>query len=208
MTPLSNELKNQLKNNKSWHEQCPISLDRLYLLNIEYYNFTGKICDDGKMIVFDVIAQSVLDIFNELKTIKFPIDKIRLIDDYGISDEKSMSDNNSVCFCYRTIKDTNIDSIHSYGMAIDINPVQNPVIYTKQNRSTVLPKAGKEFLDRDNIRPGMVTKEVIEIFNKHGFTTWGGKWRSPIDYHHFQIPRNICKQLISMSYQEGIKFIK
>ena len=37
-----------------------------------------------------------------------------------------MNDNNSSSFCYRTIKNTDIVSNHGKGLAIDINPIQNP----------------------------------------------------------------------------------
>ena len=35
-----------------------------------------------------------------------------------------------------------------------------------------------------------MVEPIVEIFKKHGFSEWGGDWNSPIDYHHFQVPRN------------------
>ena len=53
---------------------------------------------------------------------------MRLIDDYGANDEKSMAANNTSAFNYRVISGTTKLSNHSYGMAIDINPRINPYI--------------------------------------------------------------------------------
>ena len=102
-----------------------------------------------------------------------------------------MQANNSSCFNFRKIDGSDLLSMHSYGLAIDINPVQNPFI---QN-GTILPLAGKEYLERELIRKGMV-EPIINIFNKYGFTVWGGDWTTPRDYHHFQYPRDQIELLI------------
>jgi hypothetical protein len=86
--------------------------------------------------------------------------------------------------------------MHSYGLAIDINPVQNPYLSIGENGIVkVHPSAGVEFLNRSNIRPGML-EPVIHIFEKYGFTVWGGKWNNPIDYHHFEVPRSQVVNLV------------
>ncbi|NND35346.1 MAG: M15 family metallopeptidase, partial [Saprospiraceae bacterium] len=78
-------------------------------------------------------------------------------------------------------------SSHAYGAAIDINPGQNPyVLNPDQSDFKVFPSGGERFLDRGNIRIGMV-EPIVHIFKKHGFTEWGGEWESPLDYHHFQV---------------------
>lgn len=200
-----NSLKQELIKKNVWNEHCPVSLHRIKLLNIDYINFSGEECS-GQIMVFDVVADNVVKIFAKLKQIKFPIAKIKLINEYNANDEESMADNNSSSFCCRVIKDTDLYSIHSYGMAIDVNPLQNPIIYNDQNPHLVLPVGGEEYLDRSSISPGMITRDVVEIFKIHGFTVWGGAWKKPVDYHHFNVPRNVCERLAAMGYDEGVAF--
>lgn len=170
-----------------WKKECPIAISDLSLLEVRHYNFSNQILN-GQLIVLGSLAEDVINIFKELFILKFPIHSIKLINEFDGDDELSMAANNSSCFNFRTILGTDLLSMHSYGAAIDINPLQNPYIIQPPS-DNIFPKNGLEFLDRNNIRAGMV-EPIVEIFNKYGFTEWGGNWRTPIDYHHFQIPRN------------------
>lgn len=168
---------------KVWTTECPVPLEDLNLLQLKHYDFNGMI-QNGEMVTHNQITGRVLEIFQELLDIKFSIDKIKLIDHYSGNDELSMKDNNSSCFNFRKIANTDLLSSHSYGLAIDINPVQNPYIRIGDESLTVYPTDGIKFLNRHNQRPGML-ESVTSIFEKHGFI-WGGRWNSPIDYHHFE----------------------
>ena len=99
---------------------------------------------------------------------------MRLIDDYGANDEKSMAANNTSAFNYRVISGTTKLSNHSYGMAIDINPRINP--WVKGNK--VSPANGKVYKQKNDT--------AYKIFKKYGFS-WGGEWRSSKDYQHFEV---------------------
>jgi hypothetical protein len=104
------------------------------------------------------------------------------VDVFGGSDDASMEANNTSAFnCRRTTGGT-AWSQHSYGRAIDINPVQNPYV----SGGTVLPEAGRAFLDRGNSRPGMIAPGdvVVRGFAAEGWG-WGGTWTDPLDYQHF-----------------------
>ena len=116
-----------------WNEACPVTLEKLRLLKLTHYDFAGNLCA-GEMIVHEKIAEITISIFKELLTLKFPIEKIRLIDHYDGNDELSMADNNSSCFNYRMIAGSEIVSMHACGLAIDINPVQNPYIIIPEIR--------------------------------------------------------------------------
>ncbi len=175
--------------------ECPLTSDRLRLLDIEHFDFNGDILD-GKLIVLDRIAVKVLSIFKELKAARFPIHQVKLIEHYNGNDDESMAANNSSAFNFRNIANSDRLSMHSYGLAIDINPAQNPYLTIEENGIVkVHPSAGVEFLNRSNIRPGML-EPVIHIFEKYGFTVWGGKWNNPIDYHHFEVPRSQVVNLV------------
>jgi hypothetical protein len=166
---------------KIWSAACPVKIENLRLLEIQYHNYDSQTLV-GQMIVHEDISKKALGIFQELFERKFPIYKISLIDEYNGSDELSMEANNSSCFNYRTILGTDKLSIHSYGRAIDINPRENPYI---THSGKVLPSHSHPFLDRSNIRKGMV-EPIVDVFLKEGFE-WGGNWSETKDYHHFQI---------------------
>lgn len=165
---------------------APFTIDDIVLLKLEHYNFDGSV-EQGEILVLNKIAQSVIHIFQELFVAKFPIAKMKLIHHYNWDDNLSMIDNNTSCFNYRVILNSTKLSMHSYGLAIDINPVQNPCIVLENATQHIMPSEGKAYLNRNDYRPGMV-EPIIYIFEKYGFS-WGGNWSDPIDYHHFQINR-------------------
>jgi hypothetical protein len=166
----------------SWKKGAPIGINDLSYLTVTYYGFDDK-PHLGELIVNKSVASEVLDIFKELYKEKYPINKMKLIDDYEAIDEKSMEDDNSSAFCYREVTDSTKISKHGYGLAIDINPLENP--YVKGN--IILPDSSKEFLDREKVRKGIIIKEdaCYKAFTKRGWS-WGGNWASLKDYQHFE----------------------
>ena len=191
---------NRMKAKSIWLPDCPVAIKDLRLLELEHYDFNQNI-NNGQMVVFYKLAENVISIFQELLAQKFPIDKIKLIDEYDGDDNLSMKDNNSSSFNYRKIAGSDIISMHSYGLAIDINPVQNPyLIIGDNNHNTksiidVYPAKGSDYLNRHNQRMGMV-EPIVGIFKKYGFNIWGGEWNSPIDYHHFQVDRSSLNEIL------------
>jgi hypothetical protein len=169
----------------SWNDQCPVSLDALSYLKITHWGFDGK-PHQGELIVNRKVAPEVIDVFKELFDRKFPVNKMRLIEEYQGSDDASMADNNSSAFNCRLAKGSKTKySTHSHGLAIDINPLVNP--YVKNNR--VSPKGGADFLDRTAKAKGMIVKggPCYNAFTKRGWQ-WGGDWKSLKDYQHFEKP--------------------
>ncbi|MCL2387386.1 MAG: M15 family metallopeptidase [Defluviitaleaceae bacterium] len=166
----------------SFQESAPFELSHLAYLSVTYVNFDGE-SKVGSMIVAAEIADEVLDIFREIYESRFPIYSIRLIDYFGAMDYYSLAANNTSAFNFRYIAGTRTLSRHALGMAIDINPIQNP--YLRGN--TLKPEAGREYLDRDNIRTGMITRgdAVYNAFISRGWI-WGGNWVTLRDYHHFE----------------------
>jgi hypothetical protein len=207
---IPSHIRDEMVSKGIWQETCPVPLDRLLLLTITYIDFEVITHNNGQMIVLDAVADNVLKIFKELYELKFPIAKIKLINEYDGKDELSMADNNSSCFNYREIIGGGKYSIHSYGLAIDINPIQNPYVDTRVSgkiATTILPPQGVGYLDRANLRPGMVEK-VVDIFNKYGFTVWGGNWNDFKDWHHFQPTREQAEMLAKLSVTEAKKYFE
>lgn len=166
---------------KSMPSHEPLSFDNLSYLRITYYGFDEK-THIGEMVVDKRVAAEVVDIFEELYKKKYPFEKIKLIDEYDAIDESSMSDNNSSSFCYRTIANTNTVSNHGKGLAIDINPLQNPHVIGNKTS----PESGYAYSDRSNTKMGMIQvgDDCYNAFTSRGWS-WGGHWKNP-DYQHFE----------------------
>lgn len=174
----------------SFHKNSSIAYDDLRYVKVKYYNFNGKI-KTGELIVNKKIAKKTVKIFYELFQIKYPIQRIRLVDEYQADDEKSMADNNTSSFNFRTVAGTNRLSKHALGLAIDINPQINPYINSK---GVLTPENGKKYKVRDVKKcKGKYAKYMIQknsritkIFKKYGFS-WGGDWKYSKDYQHFEM---------------------
>jgi hypothetical protein len=164
------------------------------LIKFSYMGFAGQLHNDGEIVVMDAAADYVVKIFDDLRTRHFPISKARLLDAYDGDDDASMAENNTSAFNDRTVIGGSSLSIHAYGLAVDLNPVQNPYLQRDRGILQISPKMGAGYLDRTKIRPGMA-ELVIDVFAENGFTIWGGDWRSVTDYQHFQVGRAFANQL-------------
>lgn len=160
---------------------CKISRGELFYLNVLYFGFD---CEPnvGEIICNRLIAKDLCKIFKKLYDNRYMIEKIRLIDNYNADDERSMTDNNSSCFCYRNIAHTNELSLHSLGMAVDINPLYNPYIAN----GIVMPVAGEPYADRSRDFNHKIDEKdyCYKVFKSFGFH-WGGSWEGSKDYQHF-----------------------
>src|SRR5690606_22536798 len=165
----------------SWHPGCPVPIEDLRLITMNHHGFDGR-SHDGELVVHKDVAKNVVKVFRKLYYHKFPIRRMERIEHYGGSDDASMEADNTSAFNCREITGGGGFSVHSYGKAIDINTIENP--YVKGD--LVLPEAGREYLDREDVHPGMIVDGdiVVRSFAKAGFI-WGGHWTSPIDYQHF-----------------------
>ena len=172
---------------KSYKVNCPIPLSDLRYLQILHKDLNGKTLN-GEMICNVKIAESVLDIFQRLFEASYPIEKVRLIDEYDADDELSMRDNNSSSFNFRFVSFTNRISLHGYGMAVDINPRYNPYIKIVDGEKIISPENSVEFEDRSKNFPYKIDENDLcyKLFRAHGFE-WGGSWNDSKDYQHFYI---------------------
>ena len=163
---------------------CDKNIKDLVLLQsvkVAYINLDGE-TQMGELIVHHELAEEVVDIFEEIYNCKFPIEKMITIDYYNCNDDKSMEDNNTSAFNYRMVSGSRKLSDHSYGRAIDINPLLNPYI----RKRDIQPKNGKKYVDRTQNEKGMILQEdcVVKAFKSRGWQ-WGGDWKYSKDYQHF-----------------------
>jgi poly-gamma-glutamate synthesis protein (capsule biosynthesis protein) len=153
----------------------------LRLIKLSYWGFDGKV-HDGELIVHRDAAADLVSVFGKLYVVRYPIRRMRRIDFYGASDDRSLDADNTSAFNCRPVAGTTRWSQHAYGRAIDINPVENPYVIGNH----VSPAAGRPFVDRRRRAPGMIHDgdAVVRAFAAVGWG-WGGHWRSPTDYQHF-----------------------
>jgi len=170
---------------RSWRDgrDCP-GRNELALLRIPYRDFEGR-TQVGPMIVAKKVASKVAAIFQEIyDSGAFRIYRVGLVDDYGGDDDQSIAANNTSGFNCRTTEGGGV-SQHAFGLAIDINPVQNPYVA----HGVTEPEAGKAYDAPEKRHPGMIGvivkgDVVYKAFAKRGWR-WGGEWAHSKDYQHF-----------------------
>lgn len=171
---------------KSYKEDCTVPREDLRYVHVRHMGFDGE-AKDGELVVNKAIADDVLAIFEELYKADYPIEKVRLVDEYDADDEASMSDNNSSAFNFRFISHTTRISKHGLGMAVDINTRYNPYVKTVDGKLSIEPANGADYVDRSKDFPHKIDHEDLcyKLFKEHGFT-WGGDWTHSKDYQHFE----------------------
>lgn len=171
---------------KSYKEDCTVPREDLRYVHVRHMGFDGE-AKDGELVVNKAIADDVLAIFEELYKADYPIEKVRLVDEYDADDEASMSDNNSSAFNFRFISHTTRISRHGLGMAVDINTRYNPYVKTVDGKLSIEPANGADYVDRSKDFPHKIDHEDLcyKLFKEHGFT-WGGDWTHSKDYQHFE----------------------
>ena len=179
---------------KSYKKNCPLPLEDLRYLHVLHKDLSGKTLE-GELICNERIAAPLIEIFEKLFAASYPIEKIRLIDEYEADDELSMRDNNSSCFNFRRVSFTNRISLHGYGLAVDINPLYNPYIKIVDGKKIIAPDNSVDFEDRTKNFPYKIEEGDLccKLFAAHGFL-WGGNcWNDEKDYQHFFIEEGISR---------------
>jgi len=167
----------------SWRTGCPVPPDGLRLLRVSHWGF-DDLPHVGSIVVAVSVTDAVLELFRTLYDQRFPIRRMEPVDAYGGDDDASMAADNTSGFNCRPAVAAGPPqwSNHAYGLAIDVNPVENPYILGGQ----VLPPGGAAFLDRSVYRPGMAVAGGVltSAFAAVGWS-WGGLWDGSPDYQHF-----------------------
>lgn len=168
----------------SWRPDCPVAPHRLREIRMTYVGFDRRE-HIGKLIVNASVARQVIKVFRALYHARFPIKMMKPVDAFHGSDPRSMAaDNTSGFNCRKAVSSGPPSwSMHAFGLAIDVNTVQNPYVQPGQ---PVEPKAGAAYLNRSDIRPGMAYPggALVSAFRSVGWG-WGGNWTGSPDYQHF-----------------------
>ena len=179
-------------NGKSYRKNNDISLSDLRYLKMLHVNFNGKY-QVGELIVNKKVANDVLYIFKTLCKEKYQIYSMYLIDDFWTgdgdsSDNASIDKNNTSAFCYRKATGSSKLSKHAYGLAIDLNPQQNPYVTYRNGKPKYSHKNAADYVtNRSSKTPHVITTSdrAYKLFRSKGWS-WGGSWSNPKDYQHFQ----------------------
>ena len=190
IAPISDEIFARIYG-KSYKENCTLPREDLRYLHVLHVDLDG-VEHEGEMIVNYHIAEDVLEILRQLYEAKYPIERMRLVDEYDADDELSMEDNNSSSFNFRFISHTTRVSKHGLGLAVDINTLFNPYTKIVDGVRIVEPVTGEPYLDREADFPYKIDHEDLcyRLFTEHGFE-WGGDWEDRKDYQHFEIPTDV-----------------
>ena len=170
----------------SWHPGCPVSPGQLRRISLDHLGVDGR-RHRGQLIVQEKLVPQVIAIFEQLYWLGYPIQRMRTAEKYrDADDELSMEDNNTSAFNCRTIPGSGHWAKHAYGRAVDLNPVLNPYVDASGDCQ---PKNARGYLDRGRTDPGLIhdRDSTVRTFTDRGWR-WGGHWRSPIDYQHFETP--------------------
>ena len=182
--PLPQPVRHELAG-RFWHSGCPVSLSQLRLLTLSYWGFDGQV-HTGQLVVNEDAATPLLRVFSRLYRLRFRIHHMRLVDAYGRGPRPA--DTTSAFECRQAVPSpcsggtgTGSWSNHAYGLAIDLNPSENPYVGCGMSRDPL----AQSYRDRSRHRPGMVTGQVRKAFASIGWG-WGGAWAGNTkDYMHF-----------------------
>ena len=166
----------------SYRAECPAGPAQLRTVRLSYWGFDGR-PHVGKLVVNRRVTRDVLTVFRRLYDARFPIRRMVPVARYRGSDDASMAaDNTSAFNCRPPVGSAGGWSMHAYGLAIDVNPVENPYLVGGR----VLPPAGRRYADRTRTRRGMAVQGgvLVEAFASVGWA-WGGGWTHSRDYQHF-----------------------
>jgi D-alanyl-D-alanine carboxypeptidase len=183
--PLTSSEQKMLKRAGVWHQGCPVPFSGLRVLRATYWGFDGH-AHAGELVVNRNAAPGLAKVFRQLYRLHFRIHHMNLASVYG--KQPRDGDPTGSFECRQAVpspctggKGTGTWSNHAYGLAVDINPVENPYVGCGMSRDPLAQK----FRDRSRHRTGMVTPRVIAAFRSIGWG-WGGSWTGNTkDYMHF-----------------------
>ena len=184
--PLPKPVKTQLKSGGFWHKGCPVGLSGLRLLKVSHYDFQGH-TRTGQLVVNKAAVPPLSRAFRRLYAIRFPVRHMRFRDFYGPVSGRP-NDVTASFECRQAVPSpctggtgTGTWSMHAYGLAVDLNPRENPYVGCGQSRD----KTAQSYRDRSRKRRGMIGGRTVRAFGAVGWG-WGGAWSgSTKDYMHF-----------------------
>lgn len=169
---------------KTYRKGCPVGRSKLQTVSMNFYGFDKRM-HRGVLIIRTDLVPEITRSFAKGLAKRYPIAKMKNPNVYGGNDPKQMKANNTSGFnCRKVVGNPYAQSPHSYGIAIDVNTVQNPY---RDSNGTWWPSNGKKYRDRSPLKKGMLGKKsaLTKKLRSEDFF-WGGLWSPGRDYQHFE----------------------
>lgn len=187
ITPITPNIKSAMLQGNSYRSGCPVPFSSLRYIRLSYIGFDNKE-HMGDLIVNKSVTNDVVQIFKELYNVRYPIRKMELVSNYNGDDFASIEADNTSAFNCRVVAGTNRWSKHSFGKAIDINPLENPYVANNGHTAHIKSLRYLRRVHRGNSanQRALILKSdfIVKLFQKYGWR-WGGSWRCCKDYQHF-----------------------
>jgi hypothetical protein len=167
----------------SWRRGCPVSPSGLRMIEMTYWGMDDKPHTGGRLVVNAKAADDLVKVFRKLYAMRYPIKRMEPVDKYRGSDFDSIEADNTSAFNCRQATGSSSFSQHAYGLAVDINPCENPYVYADGRTAH---KDCVKYKNRKNDDPGVIHAgdKVVKAFAAIGWG-WGGEWSGTKDYQHF-----------------------
>jgi hypothetical protein len=175
----------------TWKPGCPVPLSDLSLLRFNYWGFDGEV-KRGPMVVNASVGPDVLWVFGRLFEAQFPLKRVGLTREFKESrletDPNTRRSVTASFNCRPVVTPAGAGdtfSQHSFGLAVDVNPLQNP--YVRED-GWVRNRFARPYVDRSRSLSGMIEEDdvVVRSFATIGWA-WGGHWSGGKDYMHFSL---------------------
>ncbi len=165
----------------TWVEGCPVTRDDLAYVTVSHYGFDHEF-HTGELLVNAAVADDIVGVFRKLYDARYPIEQMRITTKEELDLPPTGDGNVTGAFVCRPTVGSDYWSQHAYGLAVDVNPFQNP--YVKGD--TIIPELATSYANRDQALPGMIFDGdvVTKAFADIGWG-WGGNWNSLKDWMHF-----------------------
>jgi hypothetical protein len=165
----------------TWAPGCPVRARDLAWIRLTFWGFDGR-RHTGELLVNGEVAAPLVTVFHTLYDERFPLEQMTITTKAEQTAKPTGDGNDTGAFNCRPVRGATTFSQHAYGLAVDVNPFQNP--YTKGD--LVLPELAGAYTDRSWRRPGMILPggPVVRAFARIGWG-WGGSWHSLKDLQHF-----------------------
>ncbi|MFL6159259.1 MAG: M15 family metallopeptidase [Marmoricola sp.] len=165
----------------TWAPGCPVAADELTWVRLAFWGFDDR-RHFGELLVNAGAAADLVKVFARLYADRFPIEEMRISTKEEQTAAPTGDGNDTGSFNCRPVRGATTYSQHAYGLAVDVDPFQNP--YVKGD--LVLPELAGAYTDRSRRWPGMILAggPVVRAFASIGWT-WGGTWHSLKDLQHF-----------------------
>ncbi|GBC86718.1 hypothetical protein HRbin12_00716 [bacterium HR12] len=183
--PLPRSVRRELRGS-TWRPGCPVRLADLALLRFNHVGFDGGI-HRGRLVVHRSVAADVLGVFRRLFEARFPLERVDLAPRFRPHADPHTRRNVTAGFNCRPVITPEgpgaTFSQHAYGLAVDVNPLQNPYVAAD---GSVRNRFARPYADRTLDRPGMIHEGdvVVRAFEAIGWA-WGGRWSGAKDFMHF-----------------------